>query len=83
LPAAQAAGDGFAVVIMDLTIPGGMGGREAVQKLLVRDPSAKVIAASGYANDPVLANHRKFGFRGVLRKPFDKADLAWVLRVVL
>ena len=55
------------VVIMDLTIPGGMGGREAVGKLLQIDPLAQVVVSSGYANDPVMANYEDYGFAGRVR----------------
>ena len=50
----------------DLTIPGGMGGKEAVKKLLEIDPGAKVIVSSGYAADPVTANYEKYGFSAVI-----------------
>lgn len=57
-------------VIMDLTIPGGMGGKEAISELLALDPDAKVIVSSGYANDPIMANHAAYGFKAILPKPF-------------
>ncbi len=63
--------DPFDVVIMDLTIPGGVGGQEAVSLFLAFDADAKVVVASGYANDPVVINHRDHGFVGSLAKPFD------------
>ncbi len=63
-------GDPFDCVVTDLTIPGGMGGRDACRKILEIDPDARVIVASGYSNDPVMSEHEKFGFSGVLVKPF-------------
>jgi PAS domain S-box-containing protein len=69
--AAMKKGNPFAVVVMDLTIPGGMGGKEAVSKLLELDPDAKVVVASGYSNDPIMANYKKYGFCGVIVKPFN------------
>jgi PAS domain S-box-containing protein len=75
--------DPFAGVIMDLTIPGGMGGKEAVKKILFIDPNAKVIVASGYSNDPVMADYRQYGFKGVITKPFTIKDLSLILKKVL
>ncbi len=74
--AATEGGSGFDVVIMDLTIPGGMGGKEAVQRLLEFDSKARVIVSSGYADDPVMANYRDYGFCGRLQKPMDLAKLS-------
>jgi two-component system, cell cycle sensor histidine kinase and response regulator CckA len=69
----------FDAVIMDLTIPGGMGGKEAVKKLLEIDPRARAIVSSGYSFDPVLANYREYGFRGLVSKPFRAEELNEVL----
>ena len=55
----------FEAVIMDLTIPGGMGGKEAIEKLRSLDPEVKAIVSSGYSNDPIMADHEKYGFVGV------------------
>ncbi len=65
----------FDVVIMDLTIPGGMGGKEAVQELLCHDPQASVIVSSGYSTDSVMANYAEYGFKGRLAKPFQMNEL--------
>ncbi len=73
----------FDAVIMDLTIRGGMGGKEAVKKILEIDPNAKVIVASGYSMDSVLASSDKFGFKGRLSKPFSLEELNKVLSQVL
>ena len=68
---------------MDLTIPGAMGGKEAVQRLLEIDPKAVAIISSGYSNDPVMANYRDYGFRDVIGKPFTAEKLSKVLWKVL
>ncbi len=77
--AARRAGSPFDVVIMDLTIPGGMGGREAVQRLLAIDPQARAVVYSGYSKDPVMASHRKYGFRAMLTKPFRFQEVGRIL----
>ena len=80
---AQAAGAPFDVVIMDLTIPGGMGGEDAVKQLLALDPHARVIVSSGYADDPVMAHYADYGFIGTAAKPFTLSELRTVVRRVL
>jgi len=65
----------FDLVIMDLTIPGGLGGKETIVELLKIDPHARVIVSSGYSTDPVLANFSNFGFSGKLAKPFEIAEV--------
>lgn len=76
---ATAAGCPFDVLIMDLTIPGSMGGKEAVKILKEFDPQVKAIVSSGYANDPVMADYQKFGFTEVIAKPYKIAELSKVL----
>lgn len=66
----------FDLVIMDLTIPGGMGGKEAVQHIRALDRDARVMVASGYSNDPVMASYGKYGFCGAVVKPFLLQELA-------
>jgi len=68
------------IVIMDLTIPGGMGGREAIGELLALDPDARVIVSSGYSNDPVIAHFSDHGFRGILIKPYRLTELKSALK---
>ncbi len=71
------------LVIMDLTIPGGMGGQEAAEKLLQIDPEAKIVVASGYSNDPIMADYRRYGFCGAVAKPFDLKQLNNVIASTL
>ncbi len=77
--AATQAREPFDIVIMDLTIPGGMGGKRAIEAIRKIDPSVKAVVSSGYSNDPVMANYREYGFSGVVVKPFRFDELAEVL----
>ncbi len=79
----KASGQPFDAVIMDLTVPGGMGGRDALAKLLEIDPMVKAIVSSGYSNDPIMADYQKYGFRGVVTKPYRIVDLGETLHRVL
>ena len=78
--AAMEAGRPFTVAILDLTIAGGMGGRETVGNLLKIDPGARVIVSSGYADDPVIARYRDYGFSGMVAKPYTLGELGRALR---
>ena len=73
--AAKDSGNPYDLVIMDLTIPGGMGGKEATEAILKVDPHAKIIAASGYSTDPIMAKYHNYGFKGRILKPFRLEDL--------
>ena len=77
---AKESGHAFDVVIMDLTIPGGMGGKETIKKLLAYDPAAAAIVSSGYSNDPIMSNYEAYGFKGVIKKPYRIEDLSDALR---
>jgi CheY-like chemotaxis protein len=77
------AGAPFNAVIMDLTVQGGMGGKEAMERLLEIDPAVTAIVSSGYSNDPVMANYREYGFQAVLTKPYQLHDLEQVVRRVV
>jgi signal transduction histidine kinase/CheY-like chemotaxis protein len=76
-------GSPFDLLIMDLTIPGGMGGLKATAEILKHDPHALAIVASGYSDDPTMANYREAGFVAALAKPFHRTELAQVLNAVL
>lgn len=71
------------LIIMDLTIPGGKGGKEAVQEILRRNRQARVIVSSGYSNDPVMAHYGEYGFCGAVSKPFCLDELSSVINTVL
>lgn len=73
-------GDDFDLVLLDLTVTGGMGGKDAVKKIIEIDPSAVVIVVSGFADDPVMENPSAYGFSGELVKPFRKSDLTALLK---
>jgi CheY-like chemotaxis protein len=76
-------GQKFDAVIMDLTIPGGIGGREAIRQLREIDPEVIGIVSSGYSNDPVLADFKAYGFAARVEKPYRIQDLEKVLGTVL
>ncbi|OQX09740.1 MAG: hypothetical protein BWK76_21790 [Desulfobulbaceae bacterium A2] len=71
------------LVVMDLTIPGGMGGKETVREMLALDPAARVVVSSGYSNDPIMADYRQYGFVAAVAKPFQMQEFLGVIRQVL
>ncbi|MBU1140278.1 MAG: response regulator, partial [Proteobacteria bacterium] len=73
----------FDVLIMDLTIPGSIGGLETLERLLILEPEVKALVSSGYANNPVMANYKEYGFCGVVPKPFMVEELNKVLSSIL
>jgi PAS domain S-box-containing protein len=73
----------FDAVILDLTIPGGLGGKDTIIQLLALDKGVRGIVSSGYSHDPVMSEYRSYGFRGVLPKPYTMAMLQRVLHQVL
>ena len=79
---AMDSGRPFEVVILDLTVKGGLGGKDAVKKILKINPHAKVIVSSGYSNDPVMTKFREYGFVGVLPKPYKIKDMIETLKKV-
>lgn len=80
---ARESGRPFDAVIFDLTVPGEMGGREALKELLSFDPAIRAIVSSGYSSDPIMANYRQYGFSGVIAKPYKMKDLQKALADVL
>ncbi len=80
---AMETGNAFDALIMDLTIPGGMGGKKTLENILKIDPKAKAIVSSGYADDPVMANYTQYGFKGIAAKPYTMNHLQKVVDRVL
>lgn len=75
----SAGGHCYQAVIMDLTVVGGMGGKDAAREILAIDPDAPLVVSSGYYDDPVVADYRDWGFRAVLPKPYRIAELEKVI----
>jgi two-component system cell cycle sensor histidine kinase/response regulator CckA len=73
----------FDFVILDIVIPNGMGGKETIQKLREIDPGIKAIVSSGYSDDPIMSDYRRYGFCGMLAKPFQIGELSDVLYKVI
>ena len=71
------------LVILDLSVPGGMGGREVIKRLLDIDPTVKSLVSSGDLSDPAIHSYSDFGFSGVLTKPYNKAGLDQAIKSVL
>jgi two-component system cell cycle sensor histidine kinase/response regulator CckA len=80
---AQKSGEAFAGVILDLTVPGGLGGRETMTRLQKVDPQVKAVVSSGYSDDPIMADFQKYGFTGVIAKPYKILELGKVLNEAL
>jgi PAS domain S-box-containing protein len=80
---AQKAGTPFDVVILDLTIPGGFGGKQVLARLREYEPMVKAIATSGYCDDPVMSEPGEFGFKAALRKPYTIDELGKMLSEVI
>ena len=79
----QMSGKPIDVILMDLTVPGAMGGKEAMQEILVLDPDARAIVSSGYSNDPVMADYKKYGFKAAVTKPFLLDELRYAIADVM
>ena len=80
---ARDAGVPFSLVILDLSVPGGLGGLQTLQRLLVLDPYVKAVVSSGYSDDPIMANYRQYGFVGTVAKPYRLTEFSNTLKTVL
>ena len=80
---ALGSGRAFDAVILDLTVPGGMGGKETLRQLAALDPDVRAIVSSGYSNDPVMAQFNRYGFRGAVKKPYLVQEMSSVLKAVV
>ena len=76
---AKKSGEPFDAVILDLTIPGGMGGKEVIKKLLEIDPNIKAVVSSGHSNDPTMVEFKKYGFTDVIAKPYRTQEMRNIL----
>ena len=76
---ARASGHPYLTIIMDLEVLGGMGGKDAARQILRLDPQAKLVVSSGYSDDPIMANHRAYGFHTALPKPYSLRDVVEML----
>ena len=81
--AAKESGVPFSAVIMDLTISGGMGGKEAAKQILAIDSKACLIVSSGYSEDPIMADYNTYGFIGAIAKPYSMTEFSQLLSSVL
>jgi two-component system cell cycle sensor histidine kinase/response regulator CckA len=80
---ALAGDNAFEIVLMDLTVPGGMGGADTIKKLMEIDPQVKAIVSSGYSTDPVMANFKNYGFKACIVKPHKLSELSRTLQEVI
>jgi CheY-like chemotaxis protein len=80
---AKDTGNPYSAVVLDLTVRGGMGGKEAIEKLLRIDPNVRGVVSSGYSDDPVMTDFGVYGFRGVVSKPYTVLELSETLNGVI
>jgi len=71
------------LVIMDLTVPGGMGGKEAIKEIIAANPQVKAIVSSGYSNNPIMANYGEYGFSAAVSKPYRQEELIKVINRII
>ncbi len=79
----KSAGTPFDIVILDLSVQMGMGGKETIEELRKFDPAVKAIVSTGYANDPVVENFSRYGFSARLTKPYKISDLKNILEQLM
>lgn len=79
----KAKGNPFNLIILDLSVPEGMGGKEAFEKLHALDPAAKIVISSGFTNDPMLTDYASFGLSGVLAKPYRITEIKALLEKMI
>ena len=80
---AKLSGKPFDIVILDLTVRGGMGGAETIKKLLEIDPGVRAVVSSGYSDDAAIANYQDVGFRTFLKKPYNAEKLRDAITMAL
>ncbi|MBN2013482.1 PAS domain S-box protein [candidate division KSB1 bacterium] len=80
---AQEEGNPIDALILDLTVPGGLGGKETLEQLLSFDPEVTAIVSSGYSNDPVMSSYQDYGFKGIVKKPYRVNELASIIQQVI
>lgn len=79
----KAAGSPFDMVILDLSVPHGLGGKETIELLKAVDPDVKAVVSSGYTNDPVVQDFSRYGFSERLTKPYNIKDMKNLLENVI
>ncbi len=73
----------FDLIILDLSVPDGIGGKEAFEKLHAADPGAKIVISSGFTNDPMLTDYASYGLSGVLAKPYRITEIKALLEKMI
>jgi CheY-like chemotaxis protein len=73
----------FALLVLDLTIPGGMGGRETIRRIRQEEIDTLAIASSGYSSDPIMADPLAYGFAAAIPKPYDIFELHHTIQAVI
>jgi two-component system cell cycle sensor histidine kinase/response regulator CckA len=80
---ARDSGGPFDIVILDLTIRGGLGGKETLERLLAIDPDVRAIVSSGYSDDAVISDYHKYGFKARMTKPYKLGKMRDTLNALL